>query len=164
MITPPWSGFPSSIARQPKRVPQPNDTSSESSRRDVSNADFLAPTLLQLWRCRARKIGPGECNSLYTVIVYGSGFNNLMARGQRHPNFLPSTKRFGLGYSYVLLLPVTSIKRSSRSVQQMHPPCIATNAPPPPAPLLRCCSSLPPDLISAPRRPRAPPSHSPGCA
>ena len=39
-IAPPWGGFPSSIARQLcKRVPIQNDTSSESSWRDVSNAD-----------------------------------------------------------------------------------------------------------------------------
>ena len=42
-----------------KRVSMPNDTSSESSRRDVFNADLLlAPTLLQLWKYRALKIGP----------------------------------------------------------------------------------------------------------
>ena len=42
-----------------KRVPIPNDKSSESSRRDVSNAGFLAPTVFQLWRYRPWKIVPG---------------------------------------------------------------------------------------------------------
>ena len=42
LITPARGGFPSSIARQTKSVPIPNDASSESSRRDVSNAGRFA--------------------------------------------------------------------------------------------------------------------------
>ena len=39
---PPWGGFPSSIARQPRGCQSiPNDTSSERSRRDVSRADVF---------------------------------------------------------------------------------------------------------------------------
>ena len=56
-ITPLWSGFPSSITRQPKRVPIPNDASLQSSRRDFSEI-FPMPTFFwhphfQLWRYRA---------------------------------------------------------------------------------------------------------------
>ena len=58
-ITPPWGGFPSSVARHPRGCQSiPNDTSSEeSSQRDVSGSPtFLAPTLFQLWRYRPMKI------------------------------------------------------------------------------------------------------------
>ena len=40
-ITTPLDGFPTSITRHTKRVPIPNDTSSGSSRRDVSIADLF---------------------------------------------------------------------------------------------------------------------------
>ena len=44
-------------------VPIPNDTSSESSRRDVSKCrPFLAPTLFQLRRYRPMETGPGVCD------------------------------------------------------------------------------------------------------
>ena len=70
-ITPPLrGGFPSSIARQPRRaVPIPNDMYSESSRpEDYNNTDLFAPTLLELllWRSRPRNIGQGGVT--YTVV------------------------------------------------------------------------------------------------
>ena len=45
-ITHPWGGFPCSIGRQPRGCQIPNDTSSESSRRDVSKPTCLAPGAL----------------------------------------------------------------------------------------------------------------------
>ena len=52
-----------------KRVPTPNNTSAESSRRDASKAPtFLAPTLSQLlWRYRPWEIGPGGCDTHHTL-------------------------------------------------------------------------------------------------
>ena len=70
---PPGAVFPSSIARQPRVAPIPNDASSKSSRRDVSNVDgFMAPAIfrLLLWRYRPWEIGPGACGIIYPV-VYG---------------------------------------------------------------------------------------------
>ena len=63
-ITPAWGGIPSSIARQPRRYQHRTiHTSSESSPRDLSNADLVGtdttPTT-QLWRYRPWKIGPGR--------------------------------------------------------------------------------------------------------
>ena len=56
------------LDNQVLRVPIPNDTSLESSRRDVSTSTFLAPTLCQPWRYRVQKIGPGGCHTpSYTV-------------------------------------------------------------------------------------------------
>ena len=40
-ITHPWGGFSKLDCSTTKRVPIPNDTSSESSRRDVSSADLF---------------------------------------------------------------------------------------------------------------------------
>ena len=62
-ITPLWGGFPSSIARPTNRVPIPNETYSESSRRDASNAVLLGTRhYIRLWRYRPWKIGAGGCN------------------------------------------------------------------------------------------------------
>ena len=59
-ISHPWGVFSKLDRSTTKRVPIPNDTFSESSRRDGSNAErFLAPPPLQLWRYRPWKIGPG---------------------------------------------------------------------------------------------------------
>ena len=55
-----------------KTSPIPDDTSSESSRRDVSNGDFLAPTLLQLWRYQPWKTGPRVCDSVIHTVLYGT--------------------------------------------------------------------------------------------
>ena len=68
-IIPLWGGFRSSIARQARRVPTPNGTSPESSRRDASKAPtFLAPTQFQLlWRYRPWEIGPGGCDTHHTL-------------------------------------------------------------------------------------------------
>ena len=53
--------FPKLDCSTTKSVPIPNDTFSESSRRDTcfQRWHFLAPTLFQLWRSRAQNIGPG---------------------------------------------------------------------------------------------------------
>ena len=66
--TPPGT-FPSLMARQPGGVPIPNDTSSGSSRRVVSNADpiVLAPTLFRLRRYGAWQNRPRVC-VIYTVV------------------------------------------------------------------------------------------------
>ena len=53
-----------------KRVPIPNDASSESSRRDLSNTDLCgADTIIisLLWRDRAWKIGQGNAPSYVLV-------------------------------------------------------------------------------------------------
>ena len=53
-------------------VPTRNHTSSESSRRDVSNAVLLlAPTLFQLWRYRPWSIGAGGCDRVIYAVLFG---------------------------------------------------------------------------------------------
>ena len=56
-VTPPWSGCPKVDCSRAKRAPTAEryHTSSESCRREVSNADIVAPTLFQLWIYRAWK-------------------------------------------------------------------------------------------------------------
>ena len=59
-ITPSWGGFSSSIARHPKRVPIPNDSSSECAGRDVFNADlFGTDTTISTVEMSALEVGPG---------------------------------------------------------------------------------------------------------
>ena len=73
-ITPPGSVFQARlIARQPKRMPIPNDTSSESSRRDASNADLL---------------GTGTIPTTPTIptAVEISSMENRFRRGTRYRN------------------------------------------------------------------------------
>ena len=74
LITHPGSGFSSPISGQPRgcQLAIPNDTSSESSRRDVSSADLLGtntiPFQLLQWRYRAWQLGLGLCHK-YTVVT-----------------------------------------------------------------------------------------------
>ena len=48
----------------------PNDTSSESPRRDFSNADLFGTgtSLSQRWRYRALKIGPWGCDTTKVIL------------------------------------------------------------------------------------------------
>ena len=64
---PPLGRFSKLDCSTAKRVPIPNGTSSESSRRDVPSPTFLAPTLLtlfQLWRYRPWKLAQGGVRSI----------------------------------------------------------------------------------------------------
>ena len=62
-ITPPCGGFPSSIARQPRGGGMPNDPSSESSRRDASNAELFGTDTIQTgWNYQPWYIGRGVCD------------------------------------------------------------------------------------------------------
>ena len=79
-ISSPPPGRLSKLRQPTKRVPRPNDASSESARRDFSNAGlFLAPALFrlllcQVWRYRPWKIGPGLCDKTrsHTVLLQAS--------------------------------------------------------------------------------------------
>ena len=60
-VTPLWRGFPSSIARQPRGCRScriPNHTSSESSRRDVSNAGLFGTGTFPAVEVSSMEIGP----------------------------------------------------------------------------------------------------------
>ena len=77
----PLGGFRKLDCSTTKRVPVPipNDTSSESSRRDVSNAVlFSAPTLLQLSRYRPWNIGAGGCDSVTYTVLYGTRYSTRL--------------------------------------------------------------------------------------
>ena len=73
IITPPWCGFPSSTARQPRGCQyRTMRTSSESSRRDASNAELFGtntiPTAVEIPNIDHGKFGPGGAGVIYTVV------------------------------------------------------------------------------------------------
>ena len=69
-ITPLWGGFPSSMSRQPRGCRYQTIRVRKTLGEMFPTPTFLAPELLQLWRYRAWKIGPGGAGVIYTV-VYG---------------------------------------------------------------------------------------------
>ena len=73
-ITPSWGRYSKLDCSTNKRVPIPNDTSAESSRRDASNVEpFWPSTLFQLLRRhRPWKIRREGCDNtpFYTVLTY----------------------------------------------------------------------------------------------
>ena len=126
--SPRWGGFPSSIARQTKRVPTPNDTSSESSRRDVSNID-------PLWhrhysncgdaRYRAWKVGSGVCDTRRRIRYV---FPTKRQFWMRFLKWGPPEKTWKLGVTWYILYPY---RRCSRPIQGLanHYICDATDVP-----------------------------------
>ena len=95
-ITPPGAFFPRSIARQPKRCPSRTTRLRKALGEMLPMPTFLAPALFQLWRYRARKIGPGGV--IYTVVVYGTQYHDYhyyyffcpqtMCRARSSPTYL----------------------------------------------------------------------------
>ena len=70
-ITPPWDGFPSSTARQPRgcqyrtiRLRQKKALGDT-----FPKPTSLAPTLIRLWRYRPWTIDPGVCDILRRILV-----------------------------------------------------------------------------------------------
>ena len=61
-ITHSWGGFPSSTARQRRGCQYRTTRLRKALHEMCTTPTFSAPTLLQLWRYRAWKIGPGGCD------------------------------------------------------------------------------------------------------
>ena len=70
-ITPHWGGFASSIARQPRGCQYRTIRLRKALGQMFPTPTFLAPTLFQLWRYRAWKIGPGVCD-IYIYRIRGT--------------------------------------------------------------------------------------------
>ena len=75
-ITHPWGGFPCSIGRQPRGCQIPNDTSSESSRRDVSKTDLFgsgrSASCGDIEHEKLQQLGLGVCDRVISTVVYGT--------------------------------------------------------------------------------------------
>ena len=70
-ISHPWCGFPSSIARQPRGYYYRTIRLQRPLGEVFTTPTLLAPALLQLWKYRPRKIGPGYTRSYTRYKVCG---------------------------------------------------------------------------------------------
>ena len=68
--TPPWGGFPSSIARQPRGCQYRTIRLRNALGEMFPTPTFLTPTLFQPWRYQPWIIGPGLC--VIDTVVYGT--------------------------------------------------------------------------------------------
>ena len=133
-ITPPWGGFPSSIARQPRGY----QYLTLRLRKDLlgemlPTPTFLAPAPLQLWRCRPWKIGPGGAGVIYTVrrtwctlrigrnfIGYYSSFSFAIGEGFPPTVTLHATRPTPQGASQSLVLAMPAWLMKTRRAPSRH--------------------------------------------